>query len=160
MSDEFYTPTQSWEKVSKYLPDEPVVVYEPFFGKGHTYNFLKNEGYLVLGQDGIDFYSDDATNMLKQCDCVITNPPFSIKYDVIQRLVQYDVPFMIIFPMGCITTNKFCQAFNNDTSNVSVIIPKGRLKFIKNEKIVSPNFDSCYVSYKMVKEKLVFLAEQ
>ena len=158
MSDEYYTPEQTWENVLPYLPNEPIVVCEPFFGQGHTYNFLQKQGYFVLGEKDLEFFSDDATTMLENCDCVITNPPFSIKYDVINRLVELDVPFMMVYPMGCINTVNFRKAFNNDTSNVSMIVPQGRIKFLKNGELVNMNFDSVYLCYKMLPEKLVFLA--
>ena len=43
-SDEYYTPAESWEMTKQYLPNEPVVIYEPFYGKGHTYKYFKDEG--------------------------------------------------------------------------------------------------------------------
>ena len=155
MSDEYYTDPRSWDMIKNYLPNEPVVVYEPFYGKGHTYNYFKENDYLMLGKDGLDFFSDDATIMLKNCDCVITNPPFSIKYDIIKRLLKYDVPFILMLPLQVLTTQVFRKSIGD--ANISLIIPDKRLKYIRNGKLKSPNFDSCYICYKMVNEKLVLL---
>ena len=154
-SDEYYTPERSWDMIKQYLPDEPVVVYEPFYGKGHTYTYFKDEGYFMLGEDGLNFFSKDADTMLRNCDCVITNPPFSIKYDIMKRLLEFDVPFILMLPVGILTTKIFRRSIGD--ADVSVIIPDTRLKYFRNNKLVSPNFDSCYLCYKMDIDKLVFL---
>ena len=154
-SDEYYTPKESWDMIKQYLPDEPVVIYEPFFGEGHTYKYFKDEGYFMLGENELDFFSFDARIMLRHCDCVITNPPFSIKYDIIKRLLKYDVPFILMLPVGILTTKIFRQSIGD--ANISVIIPDKRLKYIRNGKTSSPNFDSCFICYKMIKDQLVLL---
>ena len=147
-NDEYYTPTKVWNDIDSFLP-ELCVVYEPFFGQGHTYKYFDKMNYFMLGEADLDFFSAAATQMLKHCDCVITNPAFSIKYDVINRLVKFDVPFIMIFPMGCVTTIKFRTAFNENMNDVSIIVTRRRIKYIKNDELISPNFESCYVCYKM-----------
>ena len=157
MADEYYTPEQSWQFIEQYLPNKLSFVYEPFYGKGHTYKYFDghpNE-YFMFGEKGLNFFSSEADETLEYCDCVITNPPFSIKYQVIERLLKYDVPFILMLPMSVMTTKKFRRAIGD--ADVSFIIPDTRLKYIRNGKLSSPNFDSCYVCYKMIKEKLVLL---
>ena len=160
-SDEYYTPEKVWESIIHLLTDKTnkgMVVYEPFFGQGHTFNYFNKQGYITLGEKNERFFTFDSDVNLKLCDCVITNPPFSIKYEIIEHLVKLDVPFIIIYPLQSTTTMKFRKCFDDKMDHVTMIIPKGRIKFINtNDEIKSPNFDSCYVCYKMFDKQLIFL---
>lgn len=48
-----------------------------------------------LKQNG-DFRSDEAIELLKEADIVVTNPPFSLLREYIQQLFDYDKKFLII----------------------------------------------------------------
>ncbi len=52
-------------------------------------------GIFHLEQDG-DFRSDECIEMLKQCDVVVTNPPFSLFREYIAQLMKYKKKFIII----------------------------------------------------------------
>ena len=54
-----------------------------------------------LNQDG-DFRSEECLNILKQCDIVVTNPPFSIFREYVDTLINSDKKFLIIGPVGSI----------------------------------------------------------
>lgn len=156
-TDEYYTPTKVWDDIKQHISSDKVI-FEPFFGQGHTFNYFKENGYNIIGKKDLDFFSVDGTSMLKKCDCVISNPPYSKKYKIIKKLVENDVPFILTMPLSAINTIVFLNAFNNNMDNVSIIIPKGRMKYIHNGSIAnSPSFESCYVCYKMIKQKLIFL---
>ena len=161
MSDEYYTPNKVWDSIIDLLPNEPIVVYEPFFGKGHTFDYLKQQGQLTLGEKDQDFFSVNSLHMLKHCDCVISNPPFSIKYEILEQLVDFNIPFVLLFPLQSTTTIKFRECFDDEIEHVTMIIPKGRIKYITaNDEIKSPNFDSCFICYKMFDKQLIFLDMQ
>ena len=156
-NDEYYTQNSCWDKITPYI-NKSQVIFEGFYGGGHTYNYFTKNGYKVIGQKGLDFFSDEADKLLKQSDCVITNPPFSLKYKIMDKLVEHNKPFILVLPLACINTISFRNCFNNKMNDVSVIIPRGRLKFIQNKEIKkSPSFESCYVCYKMLNKKLIFL---
>jgi len=55
-----------------------------------------------LEQNG-DFRSPESIEILKKCDIVVTNPPFSLFRDYIQVLVEYDKDFLIIGNQNNIT---------------------------------------------------------
>ena len=156
-NDEYYTQTCVWDKISSYI-DKSKIIFEGFYGVGHTYNYFKDHGYKVIGEKDLDFFSEKANKYLKKCDCVISNPPFSLKYKSMEKLYKYKKPFILILPLACINTLSFRKCFNNNMDDISIIIPKGRLKFIQNKEIKkSPSFESCYVCYKMIDKKLIFL---
>ncbi len=55
-----------------------------------------------LAGDG-DFRSDEAIEALKECDIVITNPPFSLFREYMAQLIEYDKKFLIIGHQNAIT---------------------------------------------------------
>ena len=57
---------------------------------------LKKEGHG-------DFRSDECTELLKQADIVVTNPPFSLFRDYIAQLIKYDKKFLILGDQNAIT---------------------------------------------------------
>ena len=155
--DEYYTPDKIWEDIEQYLP-KGKIIFEPFYGQGHTFKYFKINDYLVLGKKDLDFFSPDAIPPLMRCDCVISNPPFTLKFKILKRLVQYDKPFILLFPLGSINTKSFLDCFDDNIKHISLIFPKGRMQFITNGSLAkSPSFESVYLCYKMLDDKLVFL---
>lgn len=64
---------------------------------------LNHDGYIddddVLQEDLIgngDFHSDECTEILKECDIVVTNPPFSLFRDFVQWILKENKKFLII----------------------------------------------------------------
>ena len=55
-----------------------------------------------LQGDG-DFRSPECTELLKQADIVVTNPPFSLFREYVAQLMEYDKKFLIIGPKNAIT---------------------------------------------------------
>ena len=50
-----------------------------------------------------DFRSDECIEILKECDIVITNPPFSLFREYIAQLMEYDKKFLVIGSYNAIT---------------------------------------------------------
>lgn len=154
-NDEWYTIPSSWDMILKYI-DKKDIIYEPFYGGGDTYRYFKKKGHKVIGKPNYDFFDDE--KLIKKCDAVITNPPFSSKYKIIDRLVKYNKPFILILPLHCINTKSFRKCFDDDMSNVSLLIPKGRLQYMQNGQLKkSPSFESCFVAYKMIKKNIMWI---
>ena len=158
-NDEWYTPDVAWNNIWMYIPIGGTV-FEPFFGEGHTYRWLEKSCMFdkVLGEKGLDFFSPKGQEYLKQSDVVITNPPFSIKFKILKTLVQNDKKFILLFPLASINTLSFLDALQNKTKNISIIIPKGRIKYIVNGLYGKPpSFETCYLFYKInTGSKLIF----
>lgn len=62
----------------------------------------KNNEWAPLEEDG-DFSSPECINLLKQCDIVVTNPPFSLFRPYIKQLFDHNKKFLIIGGMNAIT---------------------------------------------------------
>ena len=54
-NDECYTPDKVWDDINIYLPNKNCVIFEPFYGKGHSYKYFNKLKFSILGQQGLDF---------------------------------------------------------------------------------------------------------
>lgn len=55
-----------------------------------------------LKEDG-DFRSQECIDLLKECDIVVTNPPFSLFREYVAQLMEYNKKFLIIGNINAIT---------------------------------------------------------
>ena len=58
-----------------------------------------------LKQNG-DFRSEECVELLKECDVVVTNPPFSLFREYVGLLMEYEKKFVILGNMNAITYKK------------------------------------------------------
>lgn len=68
-----------------------------------TYLLKNNKNSLSLLKGDGDFRSQECIDLLKECDIVVTNPPFSLFREYVSQLVEYDKRFLIIGNMNAIT---------------------------------------------------------
>ena len=97
--NELYTPFYVVDQISKYLPKNKTI-WCPFDEEWSAfYVRLKELGYSVIrssladGKNFFDFEPDE-------WDIIVSNPPFSIKDQVIQRLYSFQKPFAILLPLN------------------------------------------------------------
>ena len=69
--------------------------------------------YSVLLGDG-DFRSDECVDILKRCDVVVTNPPFSLFREFVTQLVDYNKHFLIIGNQNAITYKEVFPLLRDD----------------------------------------------
>jgi hypothetical protein len=66
-------------------------------------------GYITdLKEDG-DFRSAESIAIMKECDIVVTNPPFSLFREFIDTLFKFDVDFLVIGSQNAVT---YKETFN------------------------------------------------
>lgn len=66
-----------------------------------------------LKQNG-DFRSPECVELLKSCDVVVTNPPFSLFREYVAQLMQYEKKFIIIGNMNAITYKEIFPLIKDD----------------------------------------------
>jgi hypothetical protein len=67
--------------------------------------FFKKEGFDVVGTDIAKNKNQDFfTIALPTYDCIVTNPPFSLKKQFIERCFELKRPFMLLVPLNCLET--------------------------------------------------------
>lgn len=61
-----------------------------------------------------DFRSEECIEILKECDAVITNPPFSLFREFVAQLMEYGKKFLIIGPQNAITYKEIFPYIKNN----------------------------------------------
>lgn len=149
--DEYFTPKKIWEDVVDYLPTNgEMVVFEAFYGNGMSGQYLTELGCTVIQGPHVDFFksdNDDSPIPPDKYDCIISNIPFSMKKEVLEKLKQLDKPFMIIMPSSTMHTQYLREIFEN---TLQMIIPNTRMHFEKDGVVLKrTSFDCAYYCYKM-----------
>lgn len=129
-ADDFQTPPEALEPLYPYLKKE-WTIWEPACGKGNLINALKEKGYNAFGTDiltGEDFRLED-----RGCDCIITNPPFSLKQQFLERCYKIGKPFALLLPLTTFETPKRQQLFRE--GGVEVIFFPKRINFETPNKV-------------------------
>ena len=138
--DDYMTPKYAWENIIEYIPKNKVI-WEAFYGDGKSGDYLKELGLTVIHEQ-IDFFKEN------KGDIIISNPPFSLAKDIMNRLLELDKPFILIFPCSKISTQYFRKWKDK---KLQIIIPRKRIQFIKNGNELNNkcNFDCFYYCYKI-----------
>ena len=138
--DDYMTPRSAWEAIKEYIPKDKII-WEAFYGDGKSGRDLTEMGFNVI-HEPVDFFDNDLG------DCIVSNPPFSLSKEIMNKLYEIDKPFILIFPSSKINTQYFRQWREK---GIQIIIPRKRIQFIKNGNELQNkcNFDCFYYCYKM-----------
>lgn len=150
-SDNYITTERTWDLIIPFIPKDKKI-WEPFFCDGKSGNYLKEKGFDVYHKDK-DFFEYEPKNY----DIIVSNPPFSKKKEVFERLKELDKPFIMIAP-SMMLGYKYFQ--NNFANRIQVIIPSKRISFVKlgEDKNYNPPFAAFIFCYKMdLNKDLIFL---
>mgnify|MGYP001598549871 CR=1 FL=1 len=120
--DNFQTPKCAIDILIPFIKKE-WDIWEPAWGKGNLFNFLKEEGYNIIGSD-VEF---DFLTGYKECDCIITNPPYSIKDKFISRCYELKKPFALLMPLTALEGQKRQYCYKK--YGLQLIIPNKRINF-------------------------------
>ncbi len=98
-NNELYTPLYAVDPILKYVPKDKII-WCPFDEEWSAfYKRLKEEGYNVVRsslKDGQDFFTYEPDKW----DIIVSNPPFSNKDKVLERLYSFEKPFAILLPLN------------------------------------------------------------
>jgi hypothetical protein len=107
--DRCNTPSYALDPLLPYLKPE-WVVWEPAAGTGSLYRALKPHALRTIGTElrtdeigdevegGRDFFAWEPAHF----DAIVTNPPYSIKYDWLARCYEIGKPFALLVPVETI----------------------------------------------------------
>lgn len=95
-SDFYPTPADATQALLDFLKlPAGTTIWEPACGENHMVNVMQANGYNVIATDvqtGDDFLQIEN----KECDWIITNPPFSLADRFIDRCIQHKRPFALL----------------------------------------------------------------
>ena len=103
-SNDFQTPSIALNSLIPYL-NKNWTIWECAQGKGNLTRALAEKGFKTYGTDiltGTDFLTSGSA----MCDCIITNPPYSIKQKFLQRCYELGKPFALLLPLTTFETKK------------------------------------------------------
>lgn len=150
--DDYMTPKSAWEDIKDFIPKDKVI-WEAFYGSGDSGKYLKEMGFNTIHEE-IDFFENNLGEI------IVSNPPFTIIPQILERLVEMGKPFILIMPVSKMNTQYFRKTFlkkNEIKENpIQIIVPKKRIQFMKtvDGKVPegyksSANFDCYYYCWKM-----------
>jgi len=125
-ADDFQTPKEALYPLIPYLKKE-WLIWECACGDGTLCDALNEFGFNVLATDiiqGIDFLRWKP----KKFDCIITNPPYSIKEKFLERCYDLKKPFALLLPLTTFETKKRQSLFKK--YGVQVIFFDKRINFV------------------------------
>lgn len=105
-SDECYTPIYAVEPLLEFIKKDQVI-WCPFDEEWSAYvQVFKNNGNKVINthlDGGYDFFNYEPS---EHYDVIISNPPFSKKDEVLNRLYSLNKPFCILLPTNSLQGKK------------------------------------------------------
>jgi len=148
--DDYMTPFTAWANIIEYIPKDKVI-WEAFYGDGESGEHLTKLGFETIHEE-IDFFENN------EGEIVVSNPPFTKKKEVMERLKELDKPFILLMPQNTLNNNYVRDLYKNE---LQIIVPRKRIQFIKNGEDGHPkkcNFDCFYYCYKIALDKdIIFL---
>ena len=154
-SDEVYTPDYAVKPILKFLkPDS--VIWCPFDTEDSEYvKIFKEAGYKVIYShidNGYNFFEYEPEDY----DVIISNPPFSIKDDILRRLAELKKPYAILLPLPTLQGQK---RFDYLKGTQALIFDK-RINFFKGYKTKEIqkgiSFASIYICKNFLPNDLIF----
>lgn len=114
-SDQFQTPADAVTPLLAYL--RPCcVVWECAWGKGQLADTLEGAGHAVIRSDvqgGQDFLTWEPA---APWDCIVTNPPYSLKNEFLARAYALGRPFAFLLPLASLEGQTTCERSRSPSS--------------------------------------------
>lgn len=162
-NDEFYTPKYAITPILEYLKPNSNI-WCPFDTKESLFvKILRAEGHNVIAthiNDGFDFFEytkKDIENW--NLDYIISNPPYSLKAEVFERLFELEIPFaMLVGVVGLFESQKRFDLFKNN--NFEIMYFNRRVSYFQDygdiKPKLNPPFSSVYITSNVLPDRIVF----
>jgi len=124
-ADDFQTPSIALKTLLPYL-NKDWLIWECAEGKGNLTKAFEEGGFEVIGTD-IRNGKDFMIYQPNEFDCIITNPPYSIKQKFLERAYSLHKPFAFLLPLTTFETAKRQKLFKK--YGLEVIFLDKRINF-------------------------------
>ena len=115
---------------TKYNPNGKGRKYE-YYGDLNGNNYPDEEEIFTSDLEGDgDFRSEECIEILKKCDIVCTNPPFSLFRQYVAQLFEYKKDFLIIGNVNAISYKEVFPLIKENKMWLGVSITSGDRKFV------------------------------
>lgn len=149
--DEFYTPDNAIIPLLKYLPKNIIIWESTDFGESNITKILKENGYKVISTHINTFnFLTDIPDF--EFDMIITNPPYSLKDEFLERCYHYQKPFALLMPITSLEGKRRGQLYQKN--GISLIVLDRRISFIEGK---TNWFNTSWFIWKVIENnKMVF----
>ena len=148
--DEYYTPKILVEPILKYINKDDVI-WCPFDTENSEFvHILKENGNEVIYSHinyGQDFFEYEPK---EHYDIIISNPPFTKKLEVFNRLFDIGKPFAMIMNLTVLNYQIIGNYFID--KNIQLLIVDKKVSFNGN----TSSFNSSYFCYNLLPKDLIF----
>lgn len=157
-NDEFYTPEYAVVPIMKYIPTGSTI-WCPFDTADSLFvKKFSGGGYNVVVThivNGDDFFEMETP----ECDYIVSNPPYSCKGEVLQRLFDIGKPFaMLVGVVGLFESQKRFDMFRQN--DFEIMYMNRRVAYFKSyeeqKPSLNPPFSSVYVCKGILPKQIVF----
>lgn len=158
-NDEFYTPEYAVKPILPYIP-QGAIVWCPFDTEDSNFvKMIKDRGHTVVNthiSNGDDFFNCDVPS---GCTHIISNPPYSMKNEVFERLFDIGLPFaMLVGVVGIFESKRRFNLFKNNEFEIMYF--DKRVSYLRSysdiKPALNPPFSSVYLCSQMLDSKIVF----
>jgi hypothetical protein len=148
--DEYYTPKILVEPILKFLKPKSIV-WCPFDTENSEFVILlKEQGHKVIYSHiwlGQDFFEYEPSG---QYDYIISNPPFTLKLKVLERLYKLNKPFAMILGLPILNYQEVGNFFLD--KELQLLIVDKKVSFDGN----TASFNNSYFCYKILPKDIMF----
>jgi hypothetical protein len=149
-TDEQYTPAYAVAPIVKYIPKNKIV-WCPFDTEHSEFVLaLRDAGIKVVYshiRTGEDFFTYEPGRW----DMIVSNPPFSIKQQVVERCLALDKPFALLLSNLWLNSSAPARLFSD--KEMQILLFDKRIQFTKQN---AAYFGSSYFCYKVLPRQIIF----
>ena len=156
-NDEYYTPRYAVYPILEFIKPKSRV-WCPFDTEESNFvKILRQAGHRVVCthiSDGQDFFKQDA-----DCDVIVSNPPYSLKFELFERLFKLNKPFaMLVNETALFGSKKRFDLFRD--KQFELLQLGGRVEYFKDYdqqvSCGSSPFRSIYVCSGVLPQNMIF----
>lgn len=152
-NDEIYTRGYAVKPLIKYLPKNITIWECTDYGNSNITKELLNAGFKVISTKKEDFnFLRDKPNF--DFDMIITNPPYSIKDEFIEKCYEYGKPFCLLLPLTALEGIKRGNMFRKN--GIEVLVFDKRCNFIYGNNKKNNWFNTSWFCHKVLPKQLMF----
>lgn len=157
-NDEFYTPLYAIKPIEKYLKRNSTI-WCPFDTEQSLFvKYFKAMGHTVIATHILS-RTDFFDCVMPECDYIISNPPYSLKGKVFERLFELKKPFaMLVGVVGLFESQSRFNLFKNN--DFEIMYFNKRVSYFKDyadeKPSLNPPFSSVYVCKNILPKQIMF----
>jgi hypothetical protein len=160
-NDEFYTPEYAIKPIIKYLKKWARILCPFDTEKSNFVKILKEEWFDVINthlENWFDFFNITNKN-IENIDYIISNPPYSLKWEVFNKLFELWKPFaMLVWVVWLFESQKRFEMFRDN--NFEIMYMNRRVAYFKSYEeqnpSLNPPFSSVYLCSWILPKQIVF----